>query len=266
MQVGTITLTEKYRPDTLANVKGQHEAVAILESFVSAAKDTRTSAAFLFHGPPGVGKTSAAWAMAFDLGCDKEDPAMGGIMEIPSGMQDASAVEETLRLLRIRPMFGSGWKVAIINEADRMTPGAEAMWLDGLERLPSKTLVIFTSNNTDNFSSRFFSRCEQVAFTGEPGKINGEFTKFVKQVWKAETGKSLRQIPEGLGIFDMAGQTLSFRLALQQMAPYARSNSKLPDRFQPPIVRESESRRSDVFKEAARKAVATKKARKAGVV
>jgi DNA polymerase III delta prime subunit len=44
-------------------------------------------------------------------------------------------------------MVGSGWKVVIINEADRMTPQAEVMWLDGLEKLPAKTVVVFTTNN-----------------------------------------------------------------------------------------------------------------------
>ncbi len=73
------------------------------------------------------------------------------MVEIPSGTQDGRAVEDLLRLMHLRPMAGSGWKVVIINEADRMTPQAEVMWLDGLrsEKLPAKTVVVFTGPNAE---------------------------------------------------------------------------------------------------------------------
>jgi DNA polymerase III delta prime subunit len=119
------------------------------------------SNAFIFAGSSGVGKTAAAWALAKDLGCD---PDWGGVVEIPSGTQDGRAVEDLLRRMHLRPMGGSGWKVVIINEADRMTPQAEVMWLDGLEKLPSKTVVVFTTNNLHKLTDRFIRRCEVQRF------------------------------------------------------------------------------------------------------
>jgi hypothetical protein len=255
------SLPAKYRPRTLTELRGQPDAVAALTSFVERAKEQRGSAVFLFHGPSGVGKTSAAWALAFDLGCDRDDPLMGGVDEIPSGQQDGDAVDRLLRRLITRPLLGSGWRVVIVNEADRMTPQAETIWLDGLENLPSRTVVVFTTNDVSKLTSRFVGRCESIEFTGNPQRINGVFAKFVRTIWRKETGRSLAKIPEGLGVYDIAGGTLSFRLALQQLAPYCRSGRSLPARFQPPIVRDSDTARADVFRQAAAKAVATRRAR-----
>lgn len=253
------SLPAKYRPKTLGDVKGQREAVDQLSGFCRAVRDRRDAAAFIFHGPTGVGKTSAAWALAFDLGCDQEDPMLGGVDEIPSGIQDGAAVQAALRSMILRPLLGSGWKVLIVNEADRMTPQAETIWLDGLEKLPTKTVVIFTTNNLQSLSARLASRCELVEFTGDPAKINGAFSKFVKDVWKRETGKALKTVPEGLGIFDMAGGTLSFRLALQQLSPFARDGRELPQSFHPPIVRGSDEAISTRATNAAKKAWATRR-------
>jgi hypothetical protein len=255
-------LPAKYLAGTLDDIRGQAAAVESLKSFVAHARPTGSSAAFLFHGPTGVGKSSAAWGLAFDLGCDREDPLMGGVIELPSGKQDGQAVEHLLSSLTLRPLFGSGWKVAIINEADLMTRQAEGIWLDGLERgLPSRTVIVFTTNNLATISGRLFSRCESVEFTGNPDELRDELHAFIRYVWKRETGKTLRRVPAGLGLWDIAGGQLSFRLALQQIAPYCRSGRQLPDRFQPPIVRDSDTVRNDTFKQAAAKAVATRRAR-----
>jgi replication-associated recombination protein RarA len=255
-------LPGKYQPGTLGDLRGQPAAVECLQSFVREAESGRP-AAFCFHGPTGTGKTSAGKALAFDLGIPRDDAWMGGLAEIPSGKQDGEAVEQLLRSLQLRPLFGSGWKVAIINEADRMTPGAEAIWLDGLESLPRRSVIVFTTNSLAAISGRLASRCELVEFDGSPA-VAADLHAFIRQVWRKETGKALRRIPEGLGVFDIAGGTLSFRLALQQIAPYARSGRPLPDRFQPPIVRDSDSVQQAAPRMAALKAVATRRARAAG--
>jgi hypothetical protein len=226
-----VGLTGKYQPSRLSEVVGQQKIVKNLRSFLKAP----TSAVFIFTGPSGVGKTAAAWTIAAELGCD---PDWGGVTEIPSGTQDGRAVDDLLHSLRLKPLGGSGWKVAIINEADRMTENAEAMWLDGLEHLTQKTVVIFTTNNLHNLSDRFIRRCEVYEFDGSSKGFRAAMERLVKRIWKLETGKVMKTIPEGLGRFEACDDAWSIGLALQQIAPYARSNTDLPERFGVPMIRE----------------------------
>jgi len=227
-------LLEKYRPKRLDEVRGQAEAVGCLQAFLSAP----TSASFLFHGPTGVGKTAAAWALAYELGCPEDEPELGGVYAIPSGRQDGKAVEELLRAMRLRPLLGSGWRVAIINEVDRMTEQAEMIWLDGLEHLPPRSVVIFTTNEPEKLSDRLASRCESIEFSGSSPQLKRGMDELVRHIWKQETGRGVRRLPADLGRFDLAGGTISIRLALQQIAPYLRSGRALPEEFGVPLVRE----------------------------
>ena len=191
-------------------------------------------AAFVFHGPSGIGKTAAARALAADLGCD---PDWGGVVEIPSGSQNGLAVKELLRNLGLRPMGGSGWKVAIVNEADRMTEQAEPTWLDGLERLPPKTVIVFTTNSLRRMSHRFVRRCEVVTFDAASDDFRHGMEELVRLVWKAATGRDLDVIPEGLGKFEVDEENYSIGPALQQLAPYVRTGEDLPGKFHVPFIR-----------------------------
>ncbi|MFC7223409.1 replication factor C large subunit [Halalkalicoccus sp. GCM10025322] len=58
--------TEKYRPSTLAEVRGNDKARDALREWAETWEDHRE--AVIVHGSPGVGKTSAAHALADDLG------------------------------------------------------------------------------------------------------------------------------------------------------------------------------------------------------
>jgi hypothetical protein len=128
-------------------------------------------------------------------------------------------------------MSGSGWKVAIINEADCMTTQAEAIWLDALERLPPKSVVVFTTNNLRRLSERFRRRCEVYRFDSTSATFRDALNALVRQVWKEETGCTLKRLPEGLGKFEAADENYSIGLALQQIAPYVRSGEPLPEAF-----------------------------------
>lgn len=250
-----MNLARKYRPRTLAEIRGQQEAVRILRAFAASAAEDTTPAVFLFHGPSGVGKSAAAWALAMALGCDPDDPDMSGITEIPSGQQDGSAVRQLLDTLRLRPLLGSGWKVAIVNEADNMTAQAEAIWLDGLEKLPPKTVVIFTTNNTGKLSGRLATRCLPIEFDGCPKRLRRSIAALARDVWTRETGRTLETVPANLGVMNSLFPTASFRLALQQLAGYIASG-KLPSESTACTTRDSAG---DTGTNAARKAWETRR-------
>jgi len=226
-------LIRKYRPESLSQLRGQPDAVKSLRSFVG----SPASQAFVFSGATGVGKTAAAWALASELGCAIDQHELGGIYEIPSGQQNGAAVEDLYRGLALRPLFGSGWKVAIINEADRMTQAAETIWLDVLERLPAKTVIVFTTNEMQRLTSRLVSRCEWIAFDSSSLVFRRGMNALVRSIWKAETGEQLGKLPKNLGRFELAGEDLSIRVALQQIAPYIRRREPMPDSLDVPFIR-----------------------------
>jgi MoxR-like ATPase len=222
-----VALTEKYRPRTLDHVLGQDEAVRTLRAFV---RDPKSSG-FIFEGDTGTGKTSAAKALAHDLGCAVEAMEMGGLEEIASGELTADAVRDCARRMRNIPFYGSGWKLIVCNEADRMSPQAEAVWLDVLEALPPRVLVIFTTNHAGRLSQRLRDRCERVRFTSDPHKTAGAIRDLVGMIWKSETGMDeFHPIAEEIAqaVVDEDGAA-SFRRAVQWVSRLVRDASVDPN-------------------------------------
>jgi len=251
-----MNILEKYAPRALSDVIGQPTVIASLSAFVR----NPTSCAFVFSGSTGVGKSCTAIALAHELGCAVDEAELGGLLEIPSGKQDGKAVEEMLRQLRLRPLFGSGWKVAIINEADFMTSTAEGIWLDGLEHLPPKTVIVFTTNHIHSLSRRLIGRCETYAFDSDSEQFQAALHSFVAKIVRRETGRPLRRIPDQLGRYELADPSFSIRLALQQIVPMLRDGIVVPKQIAVPFIRSTESIRAESATNAARKAWATRRA------
>jgi DNA polymerase III delta prime subunit len=143
----------------------------------------------IFQGETGTGKTSAALALAAELGCDTDadPPEFGGLHIIASGKQSADAVRELCdRRLWTRPFGGSGWKVVIVNEADRMSPAVETIWLDRLESLPPRTVVVFTTNYPDKLSRRFGDRCTRLDFQSAAKRLKLDAYGLLAGIWRAQ--------------------------------------------------------------------------------
>ena len=212
---GSGPLVERYRPLTFLAMWGQKDAVRLLKHFAKEPYPT----AFLFGGETGTGKTTAALALARQLGCDVEQGEWGGVWEIASGEQSADAVRETGRRMCLKVPQGSGWKVVVVNEADRMSRPAEVIWLDLLEHLPRKSVVVFTTNAPFALPARFRDRCVRVAFESEPILLRSAAYRFAARVWQAETGREpIRDRIERIVDGAIEDDSLSFRRVLQGLS------------------------------------------------
>jgi replication-associated recombination protein RarA len=149
-------LSEKYRPQTLAEVIGQDKAVRILERLTSRSWGGR---AYWLAGNSGTGKTTLAWVLARMQAHELYITETVGRQLTPNRLREMSDK------WHYRPMYGSGYAL-IVNEAHGLTKPVIEILLDVLENLPDNVLVVFTTtrDGQDLFeeqldSGPFASRC-----------------------------------------------------------------------------------------------------------
>jgi len=73
MQGNSEEWTEKYRPKRLRKVVGNKKATEELKGWAEDVHKAKSKKAAILHGPPGCGKTSAAYALASELGWEVID-------------------------------------------------------------------------------------------------------------------------------------------------------------------------------------------------
>lgn len=173
--------SEKYRPATLDAIVGQPAATAQLADFAC----QPFPQAFLFAGPTGIGKTTAALALVNELGVSRDFD----FIHIKSGEMDAESVVSALSTVR-RIGVRDGWKVILCDEADLMSTKARSLWLSALEDLQSyefgKTVIVFTTNNPDRFDDRFRDRCEMIEFESDARTLHMDAEELLADLWMKE--------------------------------------------------------------------------------
>ena len=163
----------------LSDIEGQETAVRAL---ISSIQRSFVAHAYLFAGPRGVGKMSAALAFASALNCSNPSPEgdacglcisclriqAGSDADVrtifPDGNQTKiEQVQEIIHDLNFAPLSGK-YRVFIIEQADTLNPSSENCILKILEEPPSFGVLILVSSNPNSLLPTIRSRCRLVRF------------------------------------------------------------------------------------------------------
>jgi len=172
-----INFARKYRPQSFEELFGQE---AVQKTLKNAIKEGRIAQAYLFAGPRGVGKTSAARILSKALNCEKgptpdpcnQCPSCG---EITSGTSmdvveidgashtQVENVREIRDAVKYLPTRGR-YKVYIIDEVHMLSNAAFNALLKTLEEPPPHTVFIMATTEPRKLPLTVISRCQRYEF------------------------------------------------------------------------------------------------------
>ena len=170
-------LYRKYRPKDLNEIYGQQIAVRILQNAV---KKNKFAHAYLFTGPRGCGKTSAAKIMARLINCkNKINGKICGkcnncinsnvnncvdILEIDAASNNGvDEIRELKSKINLIPSILK-YKVYIIDEVHMLSVGAFNALLKTLEEPPEHVVFILATTELNKVPSTIVSRCQTIEF------------------------------------------------------------------------------------------------------
>ncbi len=174
-------LARKWRPQRFADVAGQEHVVRTLANAVAAG---RVAHAYLFCGPRGVGKTTAARLLARALQCSTGptpspcgtcsacvEIAAGNAVDVAeidgasnNGVDDVRAIRENARYLPSRDRY----KIYIIDEVHMLSTPAFNALLKTLEEPPPHVKFIFATTEMHKVPETILSRCQIHTFRRLP--------------------------------------------------------------------------------------------------
>lgn len=191
-----MTLYLKYRPQTVDEL----DLPSVRENLKNIIKSGDIPHAFLFSGPKGTGKTSAARILAkiincTNLGkdgepCNKCDMCLSiikgnniDIIELDGasnrGIDDIRNLKEGIYLAPV----AAARKVYIIDEAHMLTLEAANAFLKTLEEPPDHVVFILATTNPEKLPATVISRLTQIIFTKATLK---DVSRQLKRVAKGE--------------------------------------------------------------------------------
>jgi len=176
-----LVLARKWRPQKFQDMTGQEHVVRTL---ANAIKQDRVAHAYLFCGPRGTGKTTAARLLAKALNCEKgptpepcgqckacQEIAAGTSVDVAeidgasnNGVENVREIRENAKYLPQRDRH----KIYIIDEVHMLSAAAFNALLKTLEEPPGHVKFIFATTEPHKLPDTILSRCQRHNFRRIP--------------------------------------------------------------------------------------------------
>ncbi|REE57393.1 DNA polymerase III tau subunit [Paenibacillus taihuensis] len=172
-----IALYRAWRPQTFQDMVGQQH---IIQTLQNAIREQRVSHAYLFNGPRGTGKTTAAKVMAKAINCERgptTEPCnvcdacrgitAGTIMDVVEIDAASNRGIDEIRDIRDKVRYAPSevrYKVYIIDEVHMLTSEAFNALLKTLEEPPAHVIFILATTEPHKLPATVISRCQRFDF------------------------------------------------------------------------------------------------------
>lgn len=235
---------------------GQEDAVAILQGATQAARNgdetQEMTHAWIFTGPPGSGRSSAAIAFAQALicpqgGCGTCNECRSAKSHAHPDVEIMSTEGLSIKIEEIRdlltrtswaPSMG-GWRIVVMEDADRLTESAANALLKAIEEPGTRTVWLLCAPTLHDILPTIRSRCRHIqlrtptttavsAFLQRRDQIPPAMADFAARVSQGHIGRA-RYIATNIDVRNHRSTILALPLQLSTIADAYKAAQTLVD-------------------------------------